>query len=367
MVDERVSEDKDNKNPPAERLVITLDDLNELPPDLPGQQRVYPGLSGDQSSPGAAKKAVIVGGLGGSQAWQNLVAGLIGGGVAWVIAELIFGFYRQQSSLPVLLHVSLWAAVISAAIGGILGAADGVTGGVRQKAVRGGLIGIGVGLVGGFVGGLLAQLVYGFMGGGARAGGMGQQILARTVGWGLAGLFIGLAQGVPGLRAQKVLNGLLGGLIGGGIGGIGFDVIGSIAQGGTVSRLFGLIAMGGGIGAAIGLIEEVRKDAWLRVLEGPQAGKQFIIYGEVTRIGSSPKCDIVLVKDPAIASEHCRILASRGRFTLQVSPGGLVTVNGRMMSGGGLRRGDTLRMGQSTLVFEERTMAVSPPAGVIAK
>ena len=70
------------------------------------------------------------------------------------------------------------------------------------------------------------------------------------------------------------------------------------------ARLIGLLFVGVGIGVAIGLIETARRDAWLNVVGGAMTGKEFIVYEAETKIGSDPKCEIVLIKDPAIQPYH---------------------------------------------------------------
>ena len=371
MSDEQIVIDKDSlhetKNQNNPRLEITYEDLAALPPEVQQPAPVYPGLSGAEINSLSPQKKGLAGGLGGSQIMQNLVAGIIGGAVAWLVSETIFGFGDgSRHELPVLLHVALWGAVLSATISAILGAADGITGGSRDKALRSGFIGLAVGLGGGLIGGIFGQLAYAAIGG-AKMGSLSRQVFARTAGWCLLGIFIGLAQGIPGLKGKKIINGLIGGAVGGAIGGLGFDFISGIVGGGTVSRLFGLISMGAATGAAIGLIEEARKEAWLRVVDGPQSGKQFIIYGDVTRIGSMAKCEIVLVKDSAVMAEHCRIIAHQSTFLLQVNQGANVLVNGQPATSGNLRRGDTLNIGQSTMVFEVRTVPATTRTGVYAK
>ena len=249
-------------------------------------------------------------------------------------------------------------------IGGVLGAADGITGKVQEKAVKGGLIGCGVGFAGGFIGGALAQVLYAMMGGGAMRTPMLQQVIARTIAWALAGMFMGIAQGLPGMHGRKVVNGLVGGMVGGIVGGLCFDGISMLVSGASVSRLFGVIAMGGATGAAIGLVEEARKEAWLRVADGPQSGKQFIIYGSVTRIGRDPKMEIVLIKDQLVAPEHCRIVGGPGGYVLEVPAGVFVSVNGQVTNRTRLRKGDFLSIGQSRLVFEDRVAAGPGPGGI---
>lgn len=348
----------------AEPIVITLDDLGlEEPIKVAAYSesiKQYPGLKemAVNSVSVTAKSGFAQ--IGGSQAKQNALFGLIGGVSAWLINGMVFGFGERQSmGQSLLLTSGLLFGIISAFIGASLGAADGITSKVQDKAIKNGLAGLFIGFVGGFIGGVIGQLLYSYMLGGWRSYSMTKQVFARTTAWALVGLFIGIAQGISGFQSRKIVNGLIGGLVGGAIGGICFDAIGSIFSGGSVSRLFGIMAMGTTTGWAIGLVEEARKEAWLRVAEGPQDGKQFIIYGAVTRVGSSPKCEIVLVKDVNVVPEHCRIIAEPGGYKIEACGGAYTLVNGQPVTWARLRKGDIISIGLSRLVFEDRVVAIA--------
>ena len=337
----------------APKIVITLDDLP--PEETAFAPREFPGMPYPAKGVNiAAGKKGVLAGLGGSAVKQNLLAGLLGGIFACVLSEV---FFQHGASVTgsVLADMGLWGAAVSASIGGALGCAEGVTGQVKEKALLGGAVGAAVGLAGGFCGGIFGQLIYSLLGGGARVNSWAEQVLARTLGWALLGMCMGVAQGASGKAWKKVVNGLLGGLLGGAIGGLAFDFLANIFQTGVLSRLFGVTILGGLTGAGIGLVEEARKEAWLKVLEGPQSGKQFIIYAAVTRIGSSPQCEIVLIKDPLVQAEHCRIAGRANSYYLECRPGADVLVNGAPAVGSSrLKRGITMRVGKSLLMYEDK-------------
>lgn len=345
------------------RLVISIDDLE---PDVPKQ---YPGLSGhgqsaNTSTVGPSSAKTGSGSMfGGSQVKQNLIAGFLGGLLAWFCGDLFHGFddsVRRTFVFSFYIDTAVWTGIIGASVGGFLGASEGVTSGSRDKAVSGGFLGAAVGFGGGFVGGLFAQYIYSSILLGGPRGDMTRQVMARTIGWSLLGLAIGLANGLAGRSSKKVVNGLIGGLIGGAIGGLAFDFIARASSGGTISRLFGIVAMGTFTGAAIGMVEEARKEAWLRVVGGPLVGKQFILYNTVTRIGQSPSCEITLVKDPMVHSEHARFIVSGNRYRLEAFPGAIVSVNGMQTNNSALRGGDSIQIGSWVMVFEEKAAS---PAG----
>jgi len=71
-----------------------------------------------------------------------------------------------------------------------------------------------------------------------------------------------------------------------------------VTNGELLSRLVGTLAIGIVAGVATGLLENVVKSGWLKVIDGLIAGKQFVLYRNPTYIGASPHCHIYLFKDP---------------------------------------------------------------------
>lgn len=115
--------------------------------------------------------------------------------------------------------------------------------------------------------------------------------------------------------------------------------------------------LGATCGAAIGLVEQVRREAWLRIVEGPLRGKQFIIYRSPTIIGASPKCDITLARDKGVAPQHLSVSQLGARHVLADlgSPTG-TRVNGQPVTSRTLRSGDRIMVGQTTMQYAERTV-----------
>lgn len=351
-------------------LVISGDDLldvSEAPapgyPVAPPGGGVYPGVDGSVPPTAYMKgKKGVVPTLVGSMLLHMFIAGAIGGFLAWAINEpLTTDRAGDNAASAVFLSSLIFFAITGGCIGLFLGGVEGVSALNARKAAIGGAIGLGIGAVGGALAGLLGQAAYGIL------GGRGDQLtllqmFARTVGWTIAGIFIGLGQGAAGKSVKKIINGIIGGAIGGFIGGMLFDPIGvvmaiSASNPGLVSRLLALVVIGAASGAAIGLIEELRKEAWLVITGGPLTGKQFILYNAATTIGSSPKCDIALLKDQYIAAQHCAIEVSGAQHTIRdLGTQTGTAVNGRPVQRQALRRGDTIQIGQTTLEYQDRAV-----------
>jgi len=366
------AEDLQEPLPPVESgedtiLVIEPEDLADVP-DLPQSAAPvsdYPPVA-EAVGPPTVKKGVLAGGLIGSMVLQMAIAGAVGGFLAWAIQEPFISDYSvRQGTLVILASMAGFGAVLGGLIGLALGSVEGIASRVGEKAVIGGLLGLAIGGVGGALGGLLGQIVYGAMGGGDPRGNIILQIGIRAFAWGVVGLFVGLGQGVMMRAPRKIVNGLIGGAIGGLVGGFLFDPLSVVATviahvagasvGGELSRMVGMTIMGACAGLAIGLVEEIRKEAWLTIVAGPLTGKQFIIYRSPTIIGSSPKADICLSKDTAVAPEHASVEMAGSRYILSHLAGEATLINRRLISRQVLRDGDNIQVGATVLQYSTRT------------
>ena len=106
--------------------------------------------------------------------------------------------------------------------------------------------------------------------------------------------------------------------------------------------------------------KEVGGGVGLAIVAGFLKSKQFIIYRSPTLIGSSPKADICLVKDPHVAPEHARIERERNRYVLVDLGAGQTAVNDERVSRRQLREGDYVTIGQTVLRYETRTIEQPP-------
>jgi hypothetical protein len=388
---EDLEEEQEEQPAAGDRLVITGDDLADVPeaPPRPSPShappggapggRVYPGVSdagmAAAMSPQALAAKEKAGGLAfvrRSTTWQNILAGGVGGFLAWAILE---PFITDRPSFPPPTASSVWlqAALGGVAIGGMIGAALGSSEGAWsanvRRALKWGAIGLGVGVVGGLLGSLLAQLIFSNVG---RAGRLTLivVVLGRGIAWLALGMFVGTGQGIALRAGRKIINGLIGGAIGGFVGGVLFDVVAAVvgalasaagaeASEAWPSRLIGFVVLGVACGAAIGIVEQLRKQAWLTIVQGFLAGKEFIIYTQVTRIGSSPACEITLLKDPAVALQHAQIELTGREYVLRDVAGlGTTYVNGRPVTQHRLRSGDYIQIGNSVIQYADREYSI---------
>lgn len=286
---------------------------------------------------------------------QNIIAGLAGGGLGFLLGELMEWNKHFRDYNQLLLHVMFFCGVIGSSIGLALGTAEGIGAKVKDKAIHGALLGVAIGFVGGCIGGFTGQLLYTFGHGGIN-GISPEQILIRAVAWMIVGGFTGLGQGIAVGSKRKILNALFGGLAGGFVGGAFFDVTANMFQTDWISRMVAITLLGACTGLAIGLVEQISKQAWLRIQQGPLAGKEFIIYHQVTRLGSSYKCEITIIKDESAQPFHAEISQSGSNYIIKNLPGNTTMVNGRPVNQQRLRNNDIINIGNTVLVFNEKNI-----------
>ncbi|HEY3267026.1 MAG TPA: FHA domain-containing protein [Armatimonadota bacterium] len=352
--------------PGANRIVITADDLRNAPdrpaapprPMVPGPMGYGPGKTKTQYPSGVSAQALA----------PSAIAGLVGGAVAWALSEAMVGWQSETTSMgQMIAAMGGFGALMGGVIGMCLGAAEGIEARAFQKAAMAALVGLAIGAGGGFVGGAIGQLCFGVLIGSGQPS-LPNVMLARIVGWSIVGTCIGLGQGIGRGSGKRVVNGVLGGLIGGFAAGVMFDPIGMVTRfgagdTGTMSRAVGITVLGVAAGLAIGLVDQMRKEAWLSVTSGPLAGKQFILYEQRTRLGSSPKCEITLFKDPGVSPEQA-VIEDRGseRVLMALDAQNPPAVNGQPVRATRLAGGCVITLGSTTLLYEEK--AVGPYPGM---
>jgi hypothetical protein len=334
-----------------QKLVIELD-------ELPAEDYIEPYPGGSKADNTIQKRLTSLTNdtfLFGS-IWPLMIAGFLGGFLAWVITEQFYDDYAGSHEFyyQLLLEIAVFTAVVGGAIGAFLGSVEGFISKVLEKTLNGFAVALGFGLIGGAVGGVIAQIVYTVLGGGALENTV-LQIIVRAFTWGIVGLFVGVGQGLGTGGGKRVLNGLLGGLAGGLMGGFLFDIIGEFTDTGSLSRAIAIPLIGVCTGLGIGLVREIRKEAWLRVIEGATVGKEYIIYGHTTTIGSSFKCEIVLIKDPSVAPIHAEIVAEGNNYRIRVTDDQLtLNIGNRITKTHKLHNGNVVKIGNTVMMFFEK-------------
>ena len=183
----------------------------------------------------------------------------------------------------------------------------------------------------------------------------------RSGAWAFIGAGLGLGMNLSRSTKSQLRNSVIGGALGGALGGVFFDPIDRFFQepsafaGAELSRLVGLVAVGLSVGFFVALVDQLAREAWLRVRTGPLAGKSFVLYKTPTTVGSSPSAEVYLFKDAAIDPDHIAIHRVGNRYEIE----DLGTRSGTRVGGQAIRRqrlnsGDQITLGATVLEFEER-------------
>ncbi|HEV3165433.1 MAG TPA: FHA domain-containing protein [Isosphaeraceae bacterium] len=320
-----------------------------------------------RAMPEVERKPFLIRLIYSSYFYLSIASGL-GAFVAWMILE---PFFDDQQIAQGGFQVAglLLFPTVAAFIGLFLGAADGIMSRNFQRAAICAAVGVGVGFGGGLIALFGAGVIYSIMLAisvsmmknpqrGQMPTGLALLVLmtGRGAAWAVAAIPAGIGQGIA-LREKKVvLNGLLGGVLGGLLGGLVFDPINIAFTGpngqADLSRAVGLTTIGLMVGLFVGIVEQWTKTAWVMMKAGPLAGKQFVIYRNPTVLGSSPKADIYLFKDPAIEPQHAFIHNRGGRYELEDCGSADGTyVNGIPVQKRILQPGDQIVLGKTILEF----------------
>jgi len=304
------------------------------------------------------------------------IAGMVGAFTGWALIEP-FTVDGDAETTGEAIADYLFFATVAGTLGLFIGAAEGIVSRNLVKGLLGGVIGLGVGFVGGFLSEQVANIAYGLIQvlGFAtglmdareiqRVGFRGMTLLllvfARSIGWAIAGVTVALGQGIAMRSGKMVWTGVLGGMLGGAIGGLFFDPVNRILAGPMLdryaepSRAIGVACVGLMAGVFVGLVEHFAKEAWLLMVAGPLAGKQFVLYKNPTTLGSSPKCDVYLFKDPEIEPRHAQIHKVGVSYEIEdCGSAAGVYVNNIPVKRQRLQDGDRIVLGQTAFQYSER-------------
>ena len=290
---------------------------------------------------------------------------------AWLMTEPFFDDHEQ--SIIFLSDYAMFGPV-AGLIGFGIGLVYGLTNRNLRQALYCAVVGGGVGLVATVASTIVADIAFGITGSMAVAfaGEVGEEFLltgfpffvflcGRGVAWSLVSIGAGLGLGVALKSRKHMLNGVAGGMVGGLLGGLLFDPIDrflfAASNDAKWSRAVGTVAIGLLVGLFIGVFENISRDAWLHMARGPLTGKQFMLYKSPMVIGSTPKCDVYLFKDPAIEPRHATITKTGAKFLLKDAGSGAGTrVNGRPIDAYVLQDGDVVEIGDAILKYRERAV-----------
>jgi FHA domain len=257
-------------------------------------------------------------------------------------------------------------SLVAGLVGLMVGSVDGVICRTFARAAWCGIVGLVIGLLGGLLStifGALTYLLLGTLGENPylTAGTFVLQMFRRGLAWTIVGTTMGLGPGLALQSGRLTLNGLIGGMVGGLLGGLLFDPVDlmlsdrTLMEGAELSRAVGFTIIGAAVGLMIGLTDLLTRSAWLKVTSGPLRGKEFSFDRTPIRLGSSPKNEIYLFKDPKIDPIHAIIDRLRDAYELSDSGSSTGTfINGQRIRRHRLQDGDQIRIGDSEFIYSTR-------------
>jgi MFS family permease len=274
------------------------------------------------------------------------VLGAIGGLIGSQISDLLGLSFTGLFSM----NLAIVGALIGLLIGLFVGLTEGALTRNPVQALKSGVFSGLLGLVAGAVGLMLSEFLFQSVGAG---------ILGRSLGWGIFGLLIGLAEGMVG-RTQA-WKGMLGGFIGGAIGGILLELtLVRFRADSQMGKAIGLMLLGACVGAFISLIAVLLSKAWLEVKSGKLKGTEFMLDKFIAKgfpsvaIGSSPLKSEIVLPDPDIAPQHAMLTGDGMSFNLKDMSLSGTFINNRKIERVQLADGQKIRMGNTEMVYHER-------------
>lgn len=315
-----------------------------------------------------------------AKTYLNLLAGALAGLLTWTLTDLTGWFadvFQPNHVLRLGLFTNfkflLYGILFGLLLGLLLALVDSLALD-RRRQTQMLAAGAAAGAVAGWIGLGAGEIVYGsiYNSTGLRAdeaphnpGQFLVLVIGRALGYALIGGIIGAAQGIGSRSGVIARQGAFGGFVGGFLGGTVFQILSGLDFPSSLSRLLALMATGALAGFFVGLVQNLFKQAWVRVVLGRNEGKEYLIAKPVTTIGRSELADIGLFGDPSIAPTHAAIesLPAQNRHRLRAvmeanKRGGEYApplVNGQPVVGEQwLVDGDTLQIGKRTLLFSEK-------------
>jgi pSer/pThr/pTyr-binding forkhead associated (FHA) protein len=296
------------------------------------------------------------------------LAGLAGGALGWIPVEAASHGHTltETPTTAAMLSSFISMAILSGLIGGLILASEEQSFDLTPLAGRRFLRGFAVCFLLSLPAIYYSNLAFGYiLGAGGwlinQPGSMISLIIGRLVSWTLMGAMLGAGVGLAGFSLKNMIKGAAGGWIGGFIGGLAFDLLGAMAGGGFLARLFGLCAVGLLIGLFMGLVQELTKSAWLTVEAGRLRGRQYRLDRAISGVGRGEENPVGLFGDPAVQIRHAVIERRNSSYFLKnlaVQQGSFV--NGTRVETVELHDKDRITIGDYELGFHLR--AGSPEA-----
>lgn len=315
--------------------------------------------------------------------YYYFIFGAIGGLVGWYFSTILGSFVGEDFGAESLGKGIVYYMIFGATLGSIIGIAvssyDGIFNRSWQRFVKFGTVGLLLGLVAGAISLPLIDTLYQALTSAATGNNSTQGsnslfiFLIGSMCWILFGGFIGLGEGVG--KGTQAWKGLLGGMLGGLLGGVIYEISramnppNSLAEVSFNSHFFSAVSfilLGGAVSASVAFVTTALKSAWIEVLDGKLAGRNYDITKYVDSTLGTHKAGIIgsdewsshvfLPGDHEILSHHAEISYQNGAPTISVIPEANkhkpIYLNGRRLTHSSpLVNGDRIQIGSTNLIY----------------
>jgi hypothetical protein len=280
---------------------------------------------------------------------------MIAGLAAWPFAETTL-LYHQDFSTYLVFNIFL-GIVFGLVMGVFFGSSDGILSSITHHLIRGVMHGALLGAVGGMIGCIVSQGILFLVGNVIIHSTKDMNLIgfpiSRAIGWAVLGIFIGLVDGVRSGSWNKMKVGILGGISGGFLGGLVLEYLRLIMPNIVFARMFGLILFGLFIGFFYGLVESQLSFGTLRILNGRNKGKEFLINQRRMRLGFTKKNDIVLNEYSNIADQHAELRCKKNEVIIKnINKRKPLIVNDDKVSEHHLKFEDVIQIGNAKLFYK---------------
>ncbi len=270
---------------------------------------------------------------------------------AWMIAEFVTGMLSITAGTT---SVIIYSSLVGAGIGAALNLLSGITNpqiSILMKRVGQGVL---IGGIGGLLGGIGGNAIFELL-----SNPDSPSIVGRLVGWIIVGIACGSVAGITDRSQEKLFNGLLGGGIGGVLGGLVFNGLQSLSGVSSMGgRAAGFVLLGVSIGIAIGLVNLMKRQAWLSVIDGYLPGRDLIITSDTTILGKGDHLPLPFFgpSSRTIAVEHASIIRNKSSSSYEIqplTPSNEVLVNHSRITGSVLLQDqDLIKIGGNIIRFQ---------------
>jgi len=305
----------------------------------------------------------------------SVILSAIAAAIAWYIMDFS-GLFNISGGPQIASFGSQFARqsplgmIFGICVGFAMALVDGISGGSKRKFLKSLAWGVGYGALGGLLGIFFGQLFFGalYISNSSSFSVYLWDVAIRAIGWAFIGFFLGAVQGIPSTSIKIGWHGAVGGFIGGFLGGILVEICPfilppTIGNPSVTGRGIGMIVTGASIGFFIGLIQNLMMEAWVRVFQGKNEGREFIVSKIRTTLGRDELSDIGLFGDRAVAPLHAVIERNTsGRYVLKDFGTAIGTlVNGKEITKHVLRDGELIEIGTIEIEFFEKATASRLP------